>query len=59
MDFGENYTIEEARQVQSEHWCSKQCTLFMSVCSWLVVEEWNKTEGQLNIGDEVTVVGGA
>ena len=29
----------------------------MSVCSWLVVDEWNKTSGVLEVGAEVTVDG--
>ena len=57
MDYGENYTIEEARQVQSEHWCSKQCTIFMSVWSWIKVLEWDKSTGDLDVGAEVVVDG--
>ena len=31
IDFTENFDIEEARQVQSEHWSTTQCSLFMQV----------------------------
>jgi hypothetical protein len=57
MDFAENYDIEEARKVQSEHWSKKSCTLFIVVLSWLDVAAWDREEGDLSIGAEVTVNG--
>jgi hypothetical protein len=44
-------------KVQSEHWSSNQCTLFVMVWQWLDVVTWNKEEGRLRSGDEVTVNG--
>ena len=57
MDYGENGNIEEAILIQSEHWTSKQFTLFGSVASWFERAEWNKTDGQLKPDQEVTVNG--
>ena len=56
-DFGEIFTIEGARKVQSEHWVIKQATIFASVVSWLSLSEWEKQAGELGVGDEVTVHG--
>ena len=56
-DFGQNGDIEEATQVQSEHWTNKQFTIFASILNWLLVEEWDKEEGTLEPGAEVTVNG--
>ena len=57
IDYAENLDIEEANKVQSEHWSTDQCTLFMMVLQFLDVHEWNKDEGPLSIGDHVTVKG--
>ena len=57
IDFSENGSIENLRKLQSEHWTSTQYTLFVAVYSFLLSEEWNKTEGSLTVGDEVTVNG--
>lgn len=57
IDFAENGTIENFDKVQSEHWITKQYTLFMSVSSFLKVDIWNKVDGHLSIGAEVTVNG--
>ena len=43
--------------MQSEHWVSIQATLFISVVGYLKVEEWDKTDGPLAVGAEVTVNG--
>ena len=56
-DYAENFTIEEAKQVQSEHWTNKQCTLFISIVSYLLVDKWDATAGPLIPGDEVTING--
>ena len=39
IDFSENGSIENADKVQSEHWTSIQYTLFISVLSFLLVDE--------------------
>jgi len=57
IDYAENLDIEEAMKVQSEHWSSNQCTLFIMVWQWLDVATWNKEEGPLCAGAEVTVNG--
>ena len=57
IDFAENLDIEEAKQVQSEHWSTNQCTLFMMVLQFLDVDEWNKEEGTLGVSAQVTVRG--
>jgi hypothetical protein len=49
--------VEAARKLQSEHWVSMMATLFISVVGYLKVEEWNKTDGRLAVGAEVTVHG--
>ncbi|KAL7534418.1 hypothetical protein ACHAXR_005863 [Thalassiosira sp. AJA248-18] len=36
--------------------CSRS-TGFVSIASWLLAAEWNKTSGKLKVGDEVTVFG--
>ena len=57
MDFSENGTIKDKRQVQSQYWVTISYTLFMSVVIWLLASEWNKECGELSEGDEVTVHG--
>jgi hypothetical protein len=57
IDFAENGSIENFDKVQSEHWISKQYTLFMSITSFLKVDEWNHEENNLDVGAEVTVNG--
>ena len=57
IDFSENRPIENFDKIQSEHWFTKQYTLFMSIVTFLLVDEWNKTEGELDVGSEVTVDG--
>jgi predicted RNA-binding Zn-ribbon protein involved in translation (DUF1610 family) len=57
MDFAENLDIEEANKVQSEHWSTNQCTLFMQVAQWLDVYSWDQNVGGLVEGAEVTVGG--
>ena len=57
IDFSENGVIENYDKAQSEHWITKQYTLFMSAISFLLAEEWNKSDGELKAGDEVTVDG--
>ena len=57
MDYSENGPIENYDKAQSEHWKTEQFTLFMSMCSFLVSDEWNKVNGLLKKCDEVTVDG--
>ena len=57
IDFSKNGAIENFDKAQSEHWISKQYTLFMSIWAFLLSDEWNKTSGELDRGDEVTVDG--
>jgi hypothetical protein len=57
IDFAENGAIENFDKVQSEHWVTKQYTLFVSISSFLMVDEWNKENGELPDGAEVTVNG--
>eukprot|EP00957_Ditylum_brightwellii_P113930 8685363-Ditylum_brightwellii.AAC.1 len=57
IDFSENGSIDNFDKVQSKYWGTSQYTLFMSISSWLLVDEWNKTDGALSASDEVTVEG--
>ena len=57
IDFAENGAIENFDKVQSEHWVTKQYTLFVAISSFLLVDEWNKDTGELPVGAEVTVNG--
>ncbi len=57
IDFAKNGSIENFDKIQSEHWITNQYTLFMSIVSFLLVDEWNKEEGILEIDAEVTVNG--
>ena len=57
IDFSENGTIKNKRQIQSQYWVTIGYTLFISILSWLEAAEWNKTTGTLPIGAEVTVFG--
>ena len=43
--------------MQSLYWSQTQCTLFISIISWLEVDQWDDEESRLDIGDEVTVNG--
>lgn len=57
IDFAENYDIRPYKEVQSQHWGSRQCTLFINITAHLSKDAWNQTEGVLAAGDEVTVRG--
>jgi hypothetical protein len=57
VDYGQNFDIKKALEVQSEHWNTLSVTLFMEIASWLKSAEWDKTEGDLKAGAEVTVHG--
>ena len=57
IDFSENGTISNKRQIQSQYWVTIGYTLFVSIASWLEAAEWNKESGVLPVGAEVTVYG--
>ena len=57
IDFAESLAIEEARLLQSDHWCTKTCTLFMGIFQCLSVEDWDRTAGDIAVGAEVTAFG--
>ena len=57
MDFSENGAIEIFEKAQSEHWRTQQYTLFMSICTWIMSDGWNKVSGKWDKCDEVTVDG--
>ena len=55
VDWAENYTMEEARSVQSEYWSQKQTSLFICISKVLLLSHWSATTGELKAGSEVTV----
>ena len=57
IDFSENGSLKNARELQSEHWTSVQYSLMVSVLSWIDAKEWDMEEGKLDPGTEVTVNG--
>jgi hypothetical protein len=57
IDFSENGSMKNYKQLQSQYWVTIMYTLFVSVVSWLLASEWNREEGLLKKGDEVTVYG--
>ena len=57
IDFSENGSITDKRQIQSQYWQTIGYTLFVSIASWLMTKEWNKIEGNLPMNAEVTVYG--
>ena len=44
-------------EAQAQYWASIMYSLFISIVSWLLVDEWDKETGELDIGSEVTVYG--
>ena len=57
MDFLQNGAIKTFDKAQSEHWQTLQYAMFMSICSFLSYDEYNKVDGKLSKCDEVTVDG--
>ena len=57
IDFSENGTLKDKRQIQSQYWVTIGYSLFVSIASWLMASVWNMTTGTLSMGDEVTVDG--
>ena len=56
-NFSENGGIDNVQKLQAEHWMNVQYTLFVSMYSFLLSDKWDKTEGELSAGDQVTVFG--
>ena len=54
-DWSENGLIAAARQIQSEYWCLKYYSLFITIVSYLQPEAWHDEAALLKTGDEVTV----
>ena len=54
VDYGQNFDVKKALEVQSEHWNTLSVTLFMEIASWIKTAEWDKSEGALEAGAEVT-----
>ena len=57
IDFAENGSFKNKKEVQSQYWVTISYTLFVSIVMWLSADEWNKEEGELKIDDEVTAFG--
>ena len=57
IDYSKNGTIKDTKSIQSQYWHTIPYTLFVSIVSWLLAAEWNKEEGLLKLGNEVTVYG--
>ena len=57
IDFGMDGEIlpPRGKSIQSDHWSPMGYTIFINVVSWLRSNEWKKREGDLTIGDHVTV----
>ena len=54
IDFSENKSLKDKHQTQSQYYSTRQGTIMVSICTWLLAKEWNKTTGNLKKGDEVT-----
>ena len=57
MDFAENLAMKDKKEVQSQYWVTIGCTIFVSIIMWLSADAWNKEDGELENGVEVTVHG--
>ena len=55
VDWAENYTMTDARSIQSEYWSQKQISLFICISKVLLLPAWSATTGSLANGAEVTV----
>ena len=55
VDHVEDYTVEDARSVQSEYGLQVQVSLFMNVASLLLQSAWHAARGKLTARSEVTV----
>ena len=54
-DWSENGLIAAARQIQSEYWCLKYFSLFITIFSYLEPEAWHNQADRLSPGGEGTV----
>ena len=55
VDWAENYTMLNAREIQSEYWLMHQASLFVCIGKMLLQSAWDAKSGQLQEGSEVTV----
>ena len=55
VDWAENYTLVDARTIQSEYWMQQQVSLFICISKLMRSTKWIATTGVLKIGAEVTV----
>jgi hypothetical protein len=59
VDFAENFQWEVRDAIQSAYYVTKICTLFIGISQYLDKETWSATSGDLNEGQEVTVMSSA
>jgi hypothetical protein len=52
----ENFTMIVRNEIQSEHWVSKQITLFIGISQHLDIRVWNDRSSDIMKSQEVTVV---
>jgi hypothetical protein len=45
VDWAENYTMLHAREIQSEYWMMKQCSIFVCIGKMLLAADWEATSG--------------
>jgi hypothetical protein len=55
VDWAENYTMLNAREIQSEYWLTHQASIFVCIGKMLLASAWNARSGELKEGAEVTV----
>jgi hypothetical protein len=55
MAVAENFTMIVRSEIQSEHWVSKQITLFIGISQHLDIRVWNDTSSGITESQEVTV----
>ena len=55
VDWAENYTMLNAREIQSEYWLMHQASIFVCIGKMLLASAWQAKSGELKPGAEVTV----
>ena len=55
VDWAENYTMLNAREIQSEYWLMHQASIFVCIGKMLLQSAWGARLGELQEGSEVTV----
>ena len=55
VDWAENYTMLNAREIQSEYWLMHQASMFVCIGKMLLASAWQAESGELEPGAEVTV----